>query len=196
MRLRLDGVATRVTAVVVGALLVGCYSGCSGTKLTDVDSVTSSLDLTDGQARVARPHIERIAVAVEDYEADKQALVEEMQARRPGGGRGGGGGFGSGGGRGGRGGGRGGGEMEARRTEMREKMEAFNAKRVAYQQVIDTALSAIVGALDEDQREKFAKIETPELTMPEAPSRGGGRGGAGGGGRGGGLGGGVGGGRR
>ena len=145
--------------------------------------MSSALDLSEAQVRVVRPDIERIAVAVEDYDADVEAFAETMPTQRPAGGRG-----------------SGGGSRETRRAKMQEDLQRLNAKRAAYQAVIDRAVDAIITALDEDQREVFAAIDRPDLELPEMPSRGGGGrgggggragGGRGGGSKGGGLGGGI-----
>ncbi|MAF10233.1 hypothetical protein CMK11_07265 [Candidatus Poribacteria bacterium] len=158
---------TRIS-IAVGIVSCALLMGCSAAKLTDMTSLSSALDLTDEQARVVRPNVERIAVAVEDYEADQEAYAEEISGRRAAGGRGG----------------RGpGGDRDAGRAAMQERLQRLTAKRAAYQAVIDRAEAAIAAALDEDQREQFAGIDRPELALPDAPSRGAGRGGRADGGR-------------
>jgi hypothetical protein len=150
----------------VAALLAGLFAACAAPKLTDMQGMSDELGLTEAQIRAVRPSVQRIAAAVDHYESDKEAFVETM------------GGQGRAGGRGPRGG-----DKDARRIERQEALRALNAKRVAYQTVIDRAVAAIATMLDEGQRERWADIEKPALTPPEPPNRDGrgGRGGRGGG---------------
>ncbi len=143
-----------------GALL----TGCAAPKLTDMQEVSDELGLTDGQIRAVRPDVQRIAAAVEDYEADKEAFVDAMTGQRPAGGRR-----------------KRGEDRDARQGERQDDLHRLNAKRVAYQEVIDRAVDAIAVMLDETQRERWAGIQKPTHTPPEVPQRGArrGRGGAG-----------------
>lgn len=163
-----------------------------GTKLIDIDKSISKLDLSKEQSEAVVPKMESIKKLVDNYNAEKEELEEELSSMM--GSRGGM----MGGGKGGMGGGRRGGGMGSSGTEreggggkLREKMQEFNKKRGTYQSAINKHISDIKAVLNEDQLAKFEKMKQPELEELERPERGGGgrggmgggRGGTGGGGR-------------
>ena len=152
-------------------------SACSSKKLMEIDKTSDFLNLSEEQLQVVQPKVETIKIIVDKYNAEKEKLETELQELRSS--RMAGGNYG---GRGGSGGGR---------SVLRGKLEALRKKQSQSQGLIDTLVADIKDVLNEDQLEKFKKIELPKLEMPEfgggrqRGGKGGGR--RGGGGRGGGF---------
>ncbi len=168
----------RSAAPAAAIALVALLGACATPKLTNLNDVSSTLELSGAQRRVVRPSVERIQTILDDYEAAKDAFVEDVQGRASGRrGRGGGGAFAPG-------------EAEGRETGRQEALRAFRAKREILQEALDAAILTIEAALDARQLAQLTEIELPELAMPEIGAGGGqrpggGRGGGKGGGRGG-----------
>ncbi len=151
--------------------IVLLMSACGSKKLMDIDKTSDFLTLSEEQLQVVQPKVETIKIIVDKYNAEKEKIETELQELRSS--RMAGGGYG---GRGGSGGGR---------SVFRGKLEALHKKQAQSQGLVDTLVADIKDVLDEDQLEKFEKVELPKLEIPEF---GGGRqrGGKGGGRRGGG----------
>jgi hypothetical protein len=155
-------IALRYFALLASILLM---SGCAA-KLIDLDKSLPKLNLTEEQREVVEPKMKAIKDMVDEYDAEKEQLEEELSDMRGsmGGGREAGGGGGSG---------------------LREKLQEFRNKRETYLSAINVHIEDIKAVLDEEQLAAFERMKMPEMEMPEMPQRGG-RGGMGGGGRGGG----------
>jgi hypothetical protein len=179
-------IALRYFALLASILLM---SGCAA-KLIDLDKSLPKLNLTEEQREVVEPKMKAIKDMVDEYDAEKEQLEEELSDMRGsmGGGRGGmmsggRGGMGGGGREAGGGGGSG----------LREKLQEFRNKRETYLSAINVHIEDIKAVLDEEQLAAFERMKMPEMEMPEMPQRGGrggmggGMGGRGGGRRGGGM---------
>ncbi len=140
----------RTGMAVALALVAGLFAGCAAPKLTTIQELSDELGLTEAQIRAVRRDIQRIAAAVDDYESDREAYIKAMSGQRPT--------------RGDRG---------ALRSDRQDDLRRLNAKREAYQKVIDRAVDAIAAMLDEGQRKRWADMQKPTLAPPEAPARGG-----------------------
>jgi len=150
-------IALRYFALLASILLM---SGCAA-KLIDLDKSLPKLKLAEEQEEVVRPKMEAIKGIVEEYNAEKEQIEEELSDMR-GGMMGGGGGSG-----------------------FREKLQEFRNKRETYLSAINVHIEDIKAVLDEDQLAAFERMKMPELEMPDMPmgrrgGRGGGRGGMGG----------------
>jgi len=156
--------ALRYFALLASILLV---SGCAA-KLVDMDKSLPKLNLTEEQREVVQPKMEAIKEIVDEYNAEKEQIEEELSDMR--GGMMGGGGREAGGGGG---------------SGLREKLQEFRNKRETYLSAINVHIEDIKAVLDEDQLAAFERMKMPELEMPDMPmgrrgGRGGGRGGMGG----------------
>jgi uncharacterized membrane protein YgcG len=180
------GIVLRYIALLASIPLM---SGCVA-KLIDLDKSLPKLNLTEEQREVVEPKMKAIKEIVDEYNAEKEQIEEQLSDMRGsmGGGRGGMMSGGRGGmGRGGReAGGEGG-------SGPRGKLQEFRNKRETYLSAINVHIEDIKSVLNEDQLAVFEKMKMPELEMPEMPQRGGrggmggGMGGRGGGRRGGGM---------
>ncbi len=165
------GIVLGYFALLASILLM---SGCAA-KLIDLEKSMPKLNLTEEQREVVEPKMEAIKGMVDEYNAEKEQIEEELSDMgvSMGGGRGGMMGGGKGGmGGGGREAGGGGG------SAFREKLQEFRNKRETYLSAINVHIEDIKAVLDEDQLAAFEKMKMPELEMPEMPmGRRGGRGG-------------------
>ena len=73
------------TLVVVGIAIAALGAACGAPKRRKLDDVSTTLHLTDAQLRVMEPAVARARGIVEDYEADKKALMEQMPSPAAGG---------------------------------------------------------------------------------------------------------------
>lgn len=173
------GIVSGYFALLASILLM---SGCAA-KLIDLEKSMPKLNLTEGQREVVEPKMEAIKEMVDEYNAEKEQIEEELSDMRGGMMGGDKGGMGGGGREAGGGGGSG----------FREKLQEFRNKRETYLSAINVHIEDIKAVLDEEQLAAFEKMKMPELEMPEMRQRGGrggmggGMGGRGGGRRGGGM---------
>ena len=161
------GIVLGYFALLASILLM---SGCAA-KLIDLDKSIPTLNLTEEQREVIEPKMKAIKDMVDEYNAEKEQLEEELSDMR-------GGMMGGGREPGGRGG-----------SGFREKLQEFRNKRETYLSAINVYIEDIKAVLNEEQLAAFEKMKMPELEMPEMPQPGGrggmrgGMGGRGGGGR-------------
>lgn len=152
-------------------------AACGSKQLTDLSEEANFLDLSAEQMEIVQPKLVGIQTLADQYSTEKAALEKEFTDLR-----------GNTRGRGQVRGGSGNPGARPAMAGMREKMQALQRKRTAFQTSIDASIKEIRAVLNEEQLEKFEQLELPELEEIEQPNRGQGRGagGPGGGGRGGG----------
>ena len=140
-------------------LTVLVVSGCSSTKLLNINETSTKLNFTKTQHETIKPKVKKIAAIIEEYESAKRTLESEMQGRRnqlSTNGSLGGGGMrrnrqGSG----------------TRGTEFQTKIQEFYKQRTKFMNQINTLVTEIQAVLNDSQRAAFASIKLPHLELPE-----------------------------
>ena len=139
-------------------LTVFAISGCSGTKLLDLNDTSTKLNFTKTQHETIKPKVKQIEAIVEAYESMKKTFESEMQVRRNqqrvagdlGGGK-----------RRNRQG------SGTRGTEFQTKIQEFYKQRTRFMNQINTLVTEIQAVLNDAQRDAFASVKLPKLELPE-----------------------------